>query len=272
MLLRSLAKDLKAQNWAAVTIELLVVTVGVFIGIQVSNWNENRQTNARAKMLTEELRSDIRLETKNIMRIYRYHEDVLANAERVLQALIGQKEVSDSDLLIFAYRATQYQMSSVRRSNYDELVATGGIGLITDKELQEAVISYFNSPLLDYVRKSGVESRYRSLLRETMPVAVHRKIRLACGDDARTGNSDVDSIQSGARMDFECSPDLTQTEIDTAVTALRANDSIVPALRLRIAIVDGELSDIKAIFIDDEWQRFHDDSAEGNAAAQTALE
>jgi len=73
-------------------------------------------------------------------------------------------------------------------------------------------------------------------------------------------------------MDFECSPDLTQVEIDAAVASLRANDSIVPALRLRIAIMDGELADIKAFFIDGEWQRFHDDWAEGGAAAQTARE
>jgi len=79
-----------------------------------------------------------------------------------------------------------------------------------------------------------------------MPVAVHRKIRLACGDDARGRNFDFDHLQPGDMMDFECSPDLTQVEIDAAVASLRANDSIVPALRLRIAIMDGELADIKA--------------------------
>jgi hypothetical protein len=272
MLLRSLAGNLKAQNWATVSIELLVVTVGVFIGIQVSNWNENRLTIDRANVLTERLLSDLRLETGNIMFVYGYHGDVLANAERVLQALMGEKEVSNRDLLIFAFRASQYSIGSIRRSNYEELVATGGIALITDKELKDAVIGYINSPLFDYVRKSGVESRYRSLLRETMPVAVHRKIRLACGDDARRGNFDFDDPQPGDLMDFECSPDLTQVEVNAAVAALRANDSIIPALRLRIAIMDTELADMKATFIDDEWQRFHNDRVEGIAAAQATRE
>jgi hypothetical protein len=272
MLLRSLAENLKAQSWAAASIELLVVTVGVFIGIQVSNWNENRLINDRASVLTERLLSDLRLETRSIMRVYLYHGDVLANAERVLQALTGEKEASKSDLLIFAYRATQYSLTTDRRSNYEELVATGGISLITDKRLQKVATDYFNSQMFDFVRESGVESRYRSLLRETMPVAVHRKIRLACGDDARGRNFDFDHVQPGDMMDFECSPDLTQVEIDAAVASLRANDSIVPALRLRIAIMDGELADIKATFIDGEWQRFHDDWAEGGAAAQTARE
>jgi hypothetical protein len=185
---------------------------------------------------------------------------------------MGEKEVSNRDLLIFAFRASQYSIGSIRRSNYEELVATGGIALITDKELKDAVIGYINSPLFDYVRKSGVESRYRSLLRETMPVAVHRKIRLACGDDARKGNFDFDDPQPGDLMDFECSPDLTQVEVNAAVAALRANDSIIPALRLRIAIMDTELADMKATFIDDEWQRFHNDRVEGIAAAQATRE
>jgi hypothetical protein len=271
MLLRSLAGNLKAQNWATVSIELLVVTVGVFIGIQVSNWNENRLTIDRANVLTERLLSDLRLETRNIMVVYGYHEDVLANAERTLQALTGEKVVSNTNLLIFAFRATQYSLRPNRRSNYDELIATGGISLITDKELQQAATDYFGSRLFEVVRKSGLESRYRSLLRETMPMTVHRKIRLACGDDARR-NFDFDHAQPGDLLDFECSPDLTQIEVDTAVTALRANDSIVPALRLRIAIMDTELADIKATFIDDEWQRFHDERVEGIAAAHATSE
>lgn len=272
MLLRSLSENLKAQNWAAVSIELLVVTIGVFIGIQFSNWNEDRLTVKRANVLTERLLSDLRLESRHIMAIYRYHEDVLANAERALHALTGEKMASNSDLLIFAYRATQYSMTSERRSNYEELVATGGISLITDKEVKEVATKYFNSSLHNIVRQSGIESRYRSLLRETMPVTVHRKIRLACGDDARKSLAEFNDIQAGELMDFECSPDFTQGEVDAAAAALRENDSIVPALRLRIAIMDGELADIKAVYIDGPWQRFHNDWAEANAGAQTVPE
>lgn len=271
MLLRNLAGNLKAQNWAAVSIELLVVTIGVFIGIEVSNWNENRLTNDRAKALTETLLSDLRLETRNIMRVYRYHEDVLANAERTLLALTGEKDISDSDLLIYAFRATQYSLQPNSRATYDELVSTGGLGLITDKEVQQAATEYFDSRLFEAVRKSGVESRYRSLLRETMPTTTHRKIRLACGDDARR-DYDPDFLKPGDQLDFTCNPDLTPFEVDTAADSLRANKSLVPALRLRIAIMDTELADMKALFIDGTWQRFHDEYARDLTAAQMVTE
>ena len=42
MLLRRLAQNLKEQNWTAICIEFVLLVAGVFLGIQVANWNEER--------------------------------------------------------------------------------------------------------------------------------------------------------------------------------------------------------------------------------------
>ena len=42
MLLRRITEHVKAQNWTAVALDFFIVVVGVFIGIQVSNWNALR--------------------------------------------------------------------------------------------------------------------------------------------------------------------------------------------------------------------------------------
>jgi hypothetical protein len=42
MLLRRVIEHVREQNWLAVFIDFLIVVVGVFIGIQVANWNEER--------------------------------------------------------------------------------------------------------------------------------------------------------------------------------------------------------------------------------------
>lgn len=39
MLLRRVTENVKAQNWTAVALDFVIVVVGVFIGIQVANWN-----------------------------------------------------------------------------------------------------------------------------------------------------------------------------------------------------------------------------------------
>ena len=43
MILRRLSANLKAQNWTAIAIEFVIVVAGVFVGTQVSNWNDERK-------------------------------------------------------------------------------------------------------------------------------------------------------------------------------------------------------------------------------------
>ena len=47
MILRRLTEHLKQQHWTAIGIELVIVVLGVFLGMQVSNWNEERVARAR---------------------------------------------------------------------------------------------------------------------------------------------------------------------------------------------------------------------------------
>ena len=42
MILRRLSQSLKTQNWTAIWIEFVLLVAGVFLGIQVANWNEAR--------------------------------------------------------------------------------------------------------------------------------------------------------------------------------------------------------------------------------------
>lgn len=52
MILRRLTEHVKAQNWFAVGLDFLIVVLGVFIGLQVNNWNESRkQADLQAKLL-----------------------------------------------------------------------------------------------------------------------------------------------------------------------------------------------------------------------------
>jgi len=40
---RRLREQLRDQNWTAIGIDLVIVVVGVFIGLQVANWNDSRR-------------------------------------------------------------------------------------------------------------------------------------------------------------------------------------------------------------------------------------
>ena len=47
MLFRRMTHHLKSQNWFAVGLDFLIVVVGVFIGLQVGNWNDAARERAK---------------------------------------------------------------------------------------------------------------------------------------------------------------------------------------------------------------------------------
>jgi hypothetical protein len=59
MVIRRLVAAIREQDWPAVTVEFLMVVVGVFLGIQVSNWNEDmaldREFSAAMRRVAEEI-------------------------------------------------------------------------------------------------------------------------------------------------------------------------------------------------------------------------
>lgn len=70
MILRRLSQSLKEQNWTAIWIEFVLLVAGVFLGIQVSNWNAARvdrmEYEAALKRLSAEIDTNIStLETFN---------------------------------------------------------------------------------------------------------------------------------------------------------------------------------------------------------------
>ena len=60
MLLRRVVDNMKNQNWTAVAIDFVIVVVGVFIGIQVSSWNDAREARAEEHSYLERLLDDMK--------------------------------------------------------------------------------------------------------------------------------------------------------------------------------------------------------------------
>lgn len=59
MILRRVTTHLKQQHWTATVIELCVVVLGVFIGLQVDNWNQARNDRVAEIGYLSNLREDV---------------------------------------------------------------------------------------------------------------------------------------------------------------------------------------------------------------------
>ena len=88
MLLRRVIAHVRRQEWTAIGIDLVIVVVGVFIGIQVSNWNEDRATARASRGLSPSAsRSDLREEAWGYEMQVGYYGDVAAHGRRALDAV-----------------------------------------------------------------------------------------------------------------------------------------------------------------------------------------
>jgi len=231
-----------------VAVELVVVVVGVFIGVQASNWNAELETNAKARDFTERLRNDLREEAWSYEMQVSYFTQVHANAVRAADALEGLQPLSDEALLVAAYRATQYNSNVRRRATYDELTSTGEIGLVRDPALREIAMRTFTSEIFTEVVIKAQTSRYRAHFRELIPHDVQHTIAAACGDHL-TPVGDYKAIVDA--LDYPCSTGLSAAAIAKSAAIVRGDPELLAALRLRIADLETDLANLTVFYKDD---------------------
>jgi len=237
MILRRVIEHFRKQEWTAIAIDFLIVVVGVFFGLQVNNWNAARIEGDQSRVFSQMLKNDLRAEAARYRAVADYYAAVRDNGERALSALEGEKPLSDAELVICAYRASQVALVSINRSTYDELVSTGRINLIADKTLREAAIDHFGFNFIEVAHTDGREGGYRNLVRGLIPPEAHRAARRDCGDIA---SEEIISL------DYPCMLDIPDAVIAKAAKAIRAEASLPKALRRRVNELDVQITDLNA--------------------------
>ena len=232
MILRKLSQSLNEQNWTAIWIEFILLVAGVFLGIQVSNWNAERETRQKSAIFSARLVADLRVEAWAYQYLIEYEKDVQANARRALDGFDGSHPLSDEQLVIAAYRATQYESQDRHRATYDELVSTGTIGLITDQKMRETAMGVYATTLIDQTLEEGKQSEYRLIFRRALPAQVQQALLKKCGDKFITPLDYAGIVHS---LDYPCKLGLPEDTVRAAAQALRTRVDLVPALRLRFA-------------------------------------
>lgn len=179
MIIRRIAENLNTGRFSTLAVELIVVIVGVFIGIQASNWNEARLDRARAYSYLERIRSDLDADITNFENGLRFWSEVSAFGELGLAHATSsnQKKVSDWDLLLAYFQASQLQDFVTTRNTYDELKSGGELGLIRDLELRARLASFYiradNSVLSE-------RPSYREHVRGLIPLHIQTHIWKNC--------------------------------------------------------------------------------------------
>jgi len=144
MLLRSITKHVKDQNWFAVFLDFIIVVVGVFIGIQVANWNDERKDRIEEKMFLERLYQEsqalLEVNSEELKKI----ESSTNHLAKALTVLFSDQETRD----LSAQECAAVIRSHVYPKAYDqlpileELLGTGDLKLITNQSIKNELRAY----------------------------------------------------------------------------------------------------------------------------------
>ena len=137
MLLRRIIEHVKTQNWTAVFLDFVIVVVGVFIGIQVANWNDARGEREAEIEYLAALEQDVAFSLRNLERLSA-SLDLQEEARRKLFAYSLDPEAvmdeSERDRLL-SHGVFHLPPLNISQVTFEALKSSGRLGVIKSPAL-----------------------------------------------------------------------------------------------------------------------------------------
>lgn len=173
MLLRRVMQHVKDQDWTAVAIDFVIVVVGVFIGIQVSNFNAARVEAARADSYLQRLHQDV---SDDIVMLQQrkalWARQITLGREALAATELGPSEHRRAWETVRAFHhASNSVPLHLRDGTYADMVSSGQLGLIADTDLRDRATLYYTSSW--GIDLSSIIPEYRMAVRRIIPPDIH---------------------------------------------------------------------------------------------------
>lgn len=146
MILRGLAKNLKEQNWMAIGIEFVLLIAGVFLGIQVANWNDERRDLIREKAYLEDVAAELDKSIQSIEHSIKRSQERIALNELLIQAAADPVVVrAEPGRFIYAITRGGWTFSPTVSGNaFEAMKASGNLGIFRDRKLLRDLMALYS--------------------------------------------------------------------------------------------------------------------------------
>ncbi len=147
MILRRVIEHVKAQNWFAVFLDFVIVVAGVFVGLQVQEWNQGRLERQQARVFVERLTRDFETIVERSEVALDKWQDVVESSE----GLIGDfGDLRARGALPRPYEEFRTDMNGViggripapPAPTFVEMLSAGEVSLLQDAALRDALLAY----------------------------------------------------------------------------------------------------------------------------------
>ena len=214
-----LSKRLHDRDWWGVALDLLILVVGVFLGIQVSNWNDARRDDVAGRAYVLRIRDDLRADVRSLDQHEQYWREATDAGLRTLESAENGNSRAAWPLLNDMYGAGQTWNYATNDSTYSELRSAGRLDLIRDAKLRQQLSDYYVSrrDQVDYLADTAPD--YRLHIRAAVPYSLQRVL--------------LDQCQKGFVRLFvgPCPQPATKVDIVAVVHRIVTDDALMGELR-----------------------------------------
>jgi hypothetical protein len=235
MILTSLTRAMREQNYYAVVLEFLIVVAGVVIGFQITAWSESRTERANAQIYSLGLLQDLEVEAQLLAQTIAYFENVSAYSREAERLIADAGAGSDEQLLVALYNATQYIRPNRIDPTYQAMISQG-VGALIESRLASLTIRHYSSNNTNLLADFVLNSAFRNRLRRAMPSSIQSVIRNQCGD-IRDENGFVFALSQNCDVEFG------DLDVSGAAAQFRTDDELRSDLALLVSTLDAYIAD-----------------------------
>ena len=227
MILRRLTQSLKEQNWTAIVIEFVLLVLGVFLGIQVANWNEQRAEDAKARAYLARIHVNLQADLQSIQRREAMWRQVIAYGKGAIRyAETGELvECSAWKTVLAFYQASQLWQWVTSDSTYQEMRSGGELGLIRDQGLRDRLSQYYLENGSGTAYLFMLQPEYRKIVRGLTPSVVADHIWAKCWQQPRPSEQYL----------LDCDSPVSEAQAQTVLDGYMKDPALLKELRFWVA-------------------------------------
>ena len=142
MILRRLAAAIAEQNWSTVLLEVVIVVVGIYLGLQASEWSQNQEDRRAEIVYLERIAADLETSLSQTASSKEFQIRHAKYGALVLKALRGcdlQSEQRDQ----FAsgiYLVGKHNAAAFVQASLQELLSAGRLTIIRNSPLRQILV------------------------------------------------------------------------------------------------------------------------------------
>jgi len=239
MILSRVMHHVKNQQWTAVFLDFVIVVVGVFIGIQVSNWNAARENAQLGREYVRRLSLDLKVDLVGVRQQAAYYDEVL-RAIRQADKLLQDPDADPKTLVTTAYRATEVMYDPPTQATWRQIVSSGHLGLLPEGAVEGGLANYYGFNTAGDIYEQLSRSAYRRTVRQIIPLTIQQAIRAGCSDRRNQIGDVVGFVKT-------CTLDADPALVKSAAQALKGDPEVAKTLRYQYSNLSTAIDNIHAI-------------------------